>query len=500
MTTAERKRILLNNIYGVDIDPQAVEVTKLSLLLKVLEGENEQTLVKHLRLFQERALPDLANNIKCGNSLIGPDFYEGQQMDLLDEEERYRINAFDWEAEFPDIMKKGGFDSVIGNPPYVQVLHSEHRSELAYFSSHYISTSAFKKNLFVVFVERSLELVNNENGRVAMIVPDRFFFTPSYVPCRRKLLKLATLEEVLEILEGAFDKAIVGNAVFVASTPKKSRYAVQIRHLNGKQTVLINELPVTSILANSQCIVNLLMTKHAATILQHCQSVSVPLKSLASAHVGMMVKDNKSLFTQSQISEQQKPIVKGKQIQRYCLSGTYFFDPREAKVFGGTKDKIKHEMAPKILLRKTGDKLIACLDENGIYSEQSVYFLLPTPKLVPAFLLGLVNSRLLSYLFRTCFITNPVTYPYIQHYDLEKLPIFDLQLLQPGNKARQDRMVKLVDEMLKLYKKLAIAKTSHENKLIQRQIDATDKQIDQLVYELYGLTDEEIRIVEEATE
>src|SRR5437588_12958432 len=88
--------ILLNNIYGVDIDQQAVEVTKLSLLLKVLEGESQDTLQKHLFDHHERALPDLASNIKCGNSLIGPDFYEGQQLTMFDAEERYRINVFDW--------------------------------------------------------------------------------------------------------------------------------------------------------------------------------------------------------------------------------------------------------------------------------------------------------------------------------------------------------------------------------------------------------------------
>ncbi|MEA3471409.1 MAG: DNA methyltransferase, partial [Thermodesulfobacteriota bacterium] len=119
LTTAERKRILLNNIYGVDIDPQAVEVTKLSLLLKVLEDEDAETIGKTLALFHERALPDLGNNIKCGNSLIDPDFYEGEQLSLLDEEEVIRINAFDWDAEFPEIMKAGGFDAVIGNPPYI---------------------------------------------------------------------------------------------------------------------------------------------------------------------------------------------------------------------------------------------------------------------------------------------------------------------------------------------------------------------------------------------
>ena len=91
----------------MDIDPQAVEVTKLSLLLKVLEGESEETLANQLRLFHERALPDLADNIKCGNSLIGPDYYNGHQLNMLDEEERYRINVFDWKAEFPAIFKAG---------------------------------------------------------------------------------------------------------------------------------------------------------------------------------------------------------------------------------------------------------------------------------------------------------------------------------------------------------------------------------------------------------
>ena len=105
LTTAERKRILLNNIYGVDIDRQAVEVTKLSLLLKVLEGENEETISKQLTLFQERALPDLSNNIKCGNSLIGWDILNDNPG--MGQEEIERINPFDWEKEFPEIMQAG---------------------------------------------------------------------------------------------------------------------------------------------------------------------------------------------------------------------------------------------------------------------------------------------------------------------------------------------------------------------------------------------------------
>ncbi|HHS49872.1 MAG TPA: hypothetical protein ENN07_02030 [candidate division Zixibacteria bacterium] len=121
LTTAEKKRILLNNIYGVDIDRQAVEVTKLSLLLKVLENENKETIGKQLSLFKERALPDLGNNIKCGNSLIGSDFYEGKSRDMFSEDEQEKINVFDWERAFTEVFANGGFDTVIGNPPLAKM-------------------------------------------------------------------------------------------------------------------------------------------------------------------------------------------------------------------------------------------------------------------------------------------------------------------------------------------------------------------------------------------
>src|ERR1019366_612928 len=70
------------------------------------KGKPQQSLQPFLRLFHERALPDLGDNIKCGNSLIGPDFYQQQQMPLLDEEERYRVNIFDWQAEFPHVLRR----------------------------------------------------------------------------------------------------------------------------------------------------------------------------------------------------------------------------------------------------------------------------------------------------------------------------------------------------------------------------------------------------------
>ena len=156
LTTAERKRILLAHIYGVDIDAQAVEVTKLSLLLKVLEGENEQTLSRQLSLGLERVLPDLGQNIRCGNSLIGPDYYDGRQLALLDEEEQQRVNVFDWQRSFAKVFANGGFDAVIGNPPYIriQALKEWAPQEVEFYKTAYHSASKGNYDIYVVFVEK----------------------------------------------------------------------------------------------------------------------------------------------------------------------------------------------------------------------------------------------------------------------------------------------------------------------------------------------------------
>jgi hypothetical protein len=198
LTTTEKKRILLNNIFGVDIDPQAVEVTKLSLLLKMLEGETSESLITQLTMFRERALPDLSNNIRCGNSLIGPDFYDSQQLSFLDREEHYRINVFDWNQAFPKVFseRNPGFDAVIGNPPY-DVLEKERNaaswphSSLALYArarDKYSDALGGKLNLFRFFLIRSFELLK-DNARFGMIVPLAILADISCAQTRRAIMQ-----------------------------------------------------------------------------------------------------------------------------------------------------------------------------------------------------------------------------------------------------------------------------------------------------------------------
>ena len=178
LTTSERKRILLNNIYGVDIDFQAVEVTKLSLLLKVLEGETKETISNLQRFFKERALPDLGENIKCGNSLIGYDYYDDNLN--ISEEDAKRINAFDWKTEFPEIFERGGFDAVIGNPPYVR---QEGLGEFkGYFQKHY-KVYHGTADLYAYFVERGVSLLQ-EGGIFSYIVANKWLRANYGLPLR----------------------------------------------------------------------------------------------------------------------------------------------------------------------------------------------------------------------------------------------------------------------------------------------------------------------------
>jgi hypothetical protein len=228
LTTAERKRILLNNIFGVDIDRQAVEVTKLSLLLKVLEGENEETISKQLKLFAERALPDLSRNIKCGNSLIGWDILKDNPG--LSEVEIARINPFDWEREFPEIFLKGGFDVVIGNPPYV-------RQEIlgkfkGYFQGRYRVYHGIA-DLYVYFIERGISLLK-DNGIFSYIVANKWMGS-NYGKPLRKWLKDQHIEEIadfkdLPVFQGATTYPCIIR--MHKKSPSSSFRVIQLKTLN----------------------------------------------------------------------------------------------------------------------------------------------------------------------------------------------------------------------------------------------------------------------------
>lgn len=185
----ERKRILVENIFGVDIDQQAVEVAKLSLLLKVIEGETQTALQV------DRLLPDLDHNIVCGNSLVGTDFYTTTELIGLTPDEATKINAFDWRTAFPKIAEREGFDAVVGNPPWLMAGYYVADS-MPYFHRNYESAQG-KTDLYYLFLEKALRLVKPE-GRIGMIVPSKLFHTQAAKALRGLLTSGGWLEEIVD--------------------------------------------------------------------------------------------------------------------------------------------------------------------------------------------------------------------------------------------------------------------------------------------------------------
>lgn len=225
LSTKLKKEILLNNIFGVDIDVNAVEVTKLSLLLKCMEGETEASINSQLSFFNERVLPTLDDNIKDGNSLVDTDYYS----DSLDFGQEKKIKPFNWKIGFPEVFKQNGFDVVIGNPPYVRV-QSIDKSQAAYFKEKYTSAGYGSYDLYVLFLEKSLMLLNLF-GVCGMILPHKFFQAEYGIGIRNLISKGKNIYQINDFTTNQiFDSATTYTCLLFLS--KKSNQTFKHQKIN----------------------------------------------------------------------------------------------------------------------------------------------------------------------------------------------------------------------------------------------------------------------------
>lgn len=350
LTTAERKRILLDHIYGVDIDPQAVEVTKLSLLLKVLEGENQESLERQMRFFHERVLPDLADNIKCGNSLIGSDFYQNKQLDLFDNEERLRINVFDWEAEFAEIMKSGGFDAVVGNPPYIriQTLKQWASVEVEFYKGEYLAASKGNYDIYVVFVERGLTLLGG-TGLLGFILPHKFFNAAYGAPLRTHLTEGSHLSHIVHFgSEQVFRTATTYTCLlFLSKTRCPSCRFVQVQSL--PDWIQTRSCEVGEVLAKDvNGVAWNIQVGPGATVMRRLAKNSRRLKNVAKLFVGLQT-DADDVFILNEVGCSKRLL----QCESAATGRTHKFERAHLKPFlKGSLDirRYAFSQAPKHLL------------------------------------------------------------------------------------------------------------------------------------------------------
>ena len=545
LTPSERKRILLDHIYGVDIDAQAVEVTKLSLLLKVLEGENEEAITNQLTLLHERALPDLDQNIKCGNSLIGPDFYDNVQMTMLDQEEQYRINVFDWKKEFPHVFKgdNPGFDAVIGNPPYAGFHEFTRHKE--YLMRTYRSARG-RFDYYIPFIERSLHLLR-DSGFLGFICPSNLM-KRSYGASIRALLLRET--EVVSVCDFEDVQVFAGALNYTAVYVIKNQSPSAAHTLMYRTRSLLSEptsVPQAA-LGTEPWVVR---TPEAARVIDRLENPrNESLERIACAiSEGIVTGKNSVFLLSAEVAgslllepELVKPCVRGREIRRYCLANPqevviYPYVAQMALAVPLTEQELqrypsvwkylrarKNDLAgrayfdrskkswyelwcPRDASQQQKRKIVvpelaesnrfAIATEDQFYGDTVCGITLGESRQEALeYLLGILNSRLLQFYYRQTTVPKANAYYIYKTMFLRNMPVRPVDFSDPADRKRHDRMVELVDHMLDLHKKLQDAKTPHEKETLQRQIEATDRQIDLLVYELYDLTEEEIKIVE----
>ena len=576
----EKAKILRNNIFGVDIDPQAVEITMMSLYLKALEGE------RSLLPKKQHLLPPLSNNIKCGNSLIGYDIFDLLSIPTLakggaggfDDETKSRINPFDWNSKstgFGEIMANGGFDVVIGNPPYVRIQAMKEWApvEVEFYKRQYVSASKGNYDIYVVFVEKGLSLLN-KHGQIGFILPHKFFNAQYGEPLRGLIAKGNHLSHVVhfghqQVFEGATTYTCL---LFLNKEGAKECLFEKVDNLAEWQRTgqsITGKIATNTI---KGAVWNFTVGENAA-LFDKLANMPTKLGDIAGIFVGLQTDaDDIYIVEEKQKSDGQvlcyskatgkiywfedshlKLFVKGSlNIKRYELINLNKRLIFPYKIVDGKSQLIEADE-----YRKSFPLTWAYLEENkrslslrnkGIMARSEWYGYiykknhsrLATPKLlVPSigtgscfsadikgeyyfvgsgggggggygislpsdsnvsylYLLGLLNSILLSTYLKT--ISTPFRGGYIalNRQYIEQLPIRTIDFNNPSEKAIHDKLVSLVDRMLELHKRKNSLLPSAEREKIEREIAVTDEKIDDIVYGLYGITEEEKRTVGES--
>lgn len=538
LTNQFKKQILLNNIYGVDIDTNAVEVTKLSLLLKCMEGETEASINQQMRLFKDRILPTLDENIKSGNSLIDTNFYDSQ----LDFGEEKKIKPFNWENAFPQVFNrklpdnnpdfkrqftkvknlyedaekllnkylleepavhygtKTGFDVVIGNPPYVdyRLLSVE---EQQYLKKYYYSAKTKEKySLYIPFIELASNILN-QDGLLGFIVPNTFLSTEMGLQLRQYLISNTSILEITDISKlkvfgnvGTYPVLLFFRNEYAKNQKIKIAYPQNIEEFNKNNFSFIEQNDIKS---KDDYLISTSFNETSISFLNKLDEKSIPLSALCDKFVwGTSITGFKSFKCQKSeydsLNEKQKmnyqKVLQTADIKRYHIDWQQEYI--DISIYSQSV-KTLFQNKEKIVIARLTKNIQATIDEQQHYLGKSS--LIVTSKIEPKLLLALLNSKLLNYYFKSKFDNTHMAGGYLR-FDipyLSKLPIAKII-----SKEQRSEIEKLVSQLLQLNKEKSEAKLPFKIEQLQNKIDYCENRVNQIVYQLYELTDDEIKIVE----
>ena len=501
LTGRERRWILLRHIFGVDIDPQTVEVTKLSLLLKVLEGESLETLTEQMTLFHERALPDLGNNIKCGNSLIGTEFLRLYPGTLFDEEASYHVNAFDWARAFADVLEADadGFDAVIGNPPYVLLQDGfEDTRELEFFREQY-RVASYKVDTYHLFIEKGLELTR-PGGFFSMITPSNFLTNNYLAELRRVMLEDSTIQRILVIDGGVFDGISVDNAIFNLTPGASTTGVFPVAHATPHAGQLAEQSTTLVRAEGALATKHVLFTGSAepegSELWDSVFDRATTLGAIAHVNFGKQLRDRTEypddvikLDEGDSVPAGYRECLTGRDVSRYSVGWGHLacLDDRVAKR-GGCWDDTRQNAKSKLLTRQIGRHPEWALDDVGRQCLNTMFMVqIHDAAYSPLYVLALLNSSVLRAFWLDRYFDQRRTFPKIKGTYLKELPIWpSAEVSDAQRKALEDLARQVID-----LRHEADEGTAQEQEVRARRIAALESQIDDLVIHLYGVTDEQ---------
>jgi len=515
-----RSSILENNLYGVDINEESVELARLSLWLRTAE--------------RGRKLNDLSKNIKCGNSLIGDESIAGEL-------------AFNWQEKFPEIMANGGFDVVIGNPPYGAKFSDPEKK----YIREMFNTMEGEFDSYIYFIEKSIQLLK-KSGYQGFIIPNNLLLQKYSRKLREYILGNMTIHKIIDLGLNVFPDAVVPTLIISMSNNTSSENNIAYIKNFTKESLLSKQYSFISqrdFSLNTDYQFNLNISNELKSFVNKIHSDTLFLTQICELKIG--IEGAPEYISDKPLNEIYKPLIRGRNFNRYSID--FNSDPKyilyDRKLLHRPREERLFTVDRKILIRQTGDCIIATIDENKYYAWKSVFVLLSDESIYHLnFILCLINSKLLNYYYYLIVGEENRTFAQVKGVNLDKIPIkitafndqkpfilladkmFSLNktfnskrlefiewiksefaVTEISNKL--DSFYKLdFDEMkVELKKKMPKGKEfgpkeigslkkyyedyKSELVVLDNEIKQTDLAIDEMVYELYGLTKEERDIV-----
>lgn len=543
----ERREILTDSVHGLDINRHAVAVTRMLLLIELCNSSRIRLPEEGFTGVVESVLRDLRHTVLCGNALVGPEIIRDESWMFCPPRDRHLLNPFSYRDRFPEILAGGGFDAIVCNPPEGALEQREWIQQ--YFQRHFaayhplVDRSAY-------FVEKSLSLIS-PGGMVSCIMSRRWLRGTAGSPLR-EVIGARQIEEIVDLSSVPAGKSGAGLCLIRlwAAPPSRALMAVigDPAFIDGPAAfVNCHRFPVDQQLLDNGGWV--LRDTRAAEILRKVNHHSTTLEDfvMGQIHVGIDLNGEDPLIIDELLvrewlrqDPQCKPLLRrvitGLEIRRYSSgeSGKYLLliprgwtrthAPAGKKLWSWFRHRhppIARYLQSHAELLKTRAGLDACWWETSrgdFWQQPRKKILFPSRFLQLAFWFdsgrgigdtttnaissaglypaGILNSRLIAFVFNQSARGSSSDQKNFTWDDLRALPIYTPDLDRLEDLARYDRMEQLVRRMIDLKKNVRVAPANPERDALQKKIRKTDREIDALVYDLYGLTAEEIAVVE----